>query len=119
MEYGTCIRATPSPGSLVGSRRAGTTCRSAEKSLDADGGAQLVGAVDALPGEIGLGAAEVPVGRRLRVDRAEQVQRVDDGPRPQVEDLQDRVLDLLHWHLLGAEALDEQPTRNTLPDRLL
>src|ERR1700721_3745698 len=114
MKYGTCIRAAPSPGSLVASRRAGTTCRSAEKSLDADGGAELVGAVDALPGEIGLGAAEVPVGRRLRVDRAEQVQRVDDGSRPQVEDLEDRVLDLLHGHLLGAEALYEKPARRRL-----
>src|SRR6202050_2667691 len=82
------------------------------------GGAELVGAVGALPGEVRLGAAEVAVGRGLRVDRAEQVQRVDDGPRPQVEDLQHGVLDLLHRDLLGAETLDEQPDWHRLADRV-
>src|ERR1700744_4632722 len=57
--------------------------------------AQLPGALGALPGEVGLGPAEVPVGGGLRVDRAQQVQRVDDGARPQVEDLEDGVLDPL------------------------
>src|ERR1700722_20756398 len=100
MKCGTCIRVARGSrrrARQYRGRRAGTTLRSAKKSpnlerrrarLQADGGAELVGAVDALPGEIGLGAAEVPVGRRLRVDRAEQVQRVDDGSRPQGEDLQ-------------------------------
>src|SRR3984885_4422178 len=86
--------------------------------LQADGGAQLGGAVDALPGEVGLGAAEVTVRGRLRVDRAQQVEAGDDRPRPQVEDLGDRVLDPLHRHPLGAEALDEEPDRLGLADRV-
>src|SRR5439155_18184635 len=69
----------------------------------AGGVAELVGPVGALPGEIGLGAAEVAVGGGLRVDGAEQVERVDDSPRPQVEDVHHGVLDPLHRNLLGAE----------------
>src|ERR1700684_2568550 len=55
--------------------------------LEPGRGAEPGGAVGALPGEVGLGAAEVAVGRGLRVDRAEQVEVGDDGPRPQGEDL--------------------------------
>src|SRR5271168_2887466 len=79
------------PGALGYSRGQGDGCGAAEGAEDepgsfgmklhAYGGAELVGAVGALPGEVGLGAAEVAVGRGLGVDRAEQVQRVDDGPR--------------------------------------
>src|SRR5579862_7683639 len=82
----------------------------------ASGVTELVGAVGALPGEVGLAAAEVPVRRGLRVDRAEQVQRGNDRTRPQVEDLHDRVLDALYGDLLGAEALDEEPDRHRLAD---
>src|SRR6516225_871989 len=79
--------------------------------LQAGRGAQLLGAVRALPGEVRLVPAEVAERRRLRVDRAQQVQGGDDRPRPQVEDFGDRVLDPLYRHLLGAEALHEQPDR--------
>src|ERR1700722_3647804 len=86
--------------------------------LHAGSGAQLGGAVDALPGEVGLGAAEVTVRGRLRVDRAQQVEAGDDRPRPQVEDLGYRVRDPFHRHPLGAEALDEEPDRLGLADRV-
>src|SRR5215472_9128109 len=86
--------------------------------LRASGGAELRGAVGALPGEVRLGAAEVAVGRRLGVDRAEQVEAGDDGARPQVEDLRDSVLDPLHRDPLGAEALDEEPHRLSLANRV-
>src|ERR1700735_4348009 len=42
--------------------------------LEPGRGAEPGGAVGALPGEVRLGAAEVAVGRGLRVDRAEQVE---------------------------------------------
>src|SRR6516164_1795153 len=45
-------------------------------SSEAGGVAELGGPVGALPGEIGLGAAEVPVRGGLRVDGPEQVERV-------------------------------------------
>src|SRR5271157_6653408 len=79
--------------------------------------AELVRSVGALPGEVGLGAAEMPVGGGLRVDGTQQVQGVDDGPRPEVEDTEHGVLDQLHRYLLGAEALDEQPDRHGVADR--
>src|SRR5215469_8105430 len=74
-----------------------------------DGAAQLLRAVGALPGEVGLGPAEVAVGGGLAVNGAQQVEAVDDRLRPEVEDPGDRVLDLLHRDLLGAEALHEEP----------
>src|SRR5580704_16288948 len=86
--------------------------------LQAGGGAQLGGAIGALPGEVRLKAAEVTVRGRLRVDRAQQVEAGDDRSRPQVEDLGDRVLDPFHRHPLGAEALDEEPDRLGLADRV-
>src|SRR5579859_816572 len=82
----------------------------------ARGAAELARAVGALPGEVGLTAAEVPVRRGLRVDRAQQVERGDDGAGPEVEDLHDRVLDALHGDRLGAEALYEEPDRHRLAD---
>src|SRR3954453_21885598 len=41
--------------------------------------------VGVLPGELRLVAAEVAVGRGLAIDRAQQVERMDDAFRPQVE----------------------------------
>ena len=52
--------------------------------LAAGGAAQLVHPVGPLPGEIGLLSAEVAEGRRLGVDRPQQVQGLDDGRRAQV-----------------------------------
>src|SRR6266496_5157823 len=71
-----------------------------------------------LPGEVRLLAAEVAVGGGLRVDRAEQVKVPDDRRGAEIEDLEHRVLDAVGRHPLGAEALDEQPDRLRLADRV-
>ena len=47
--------------------------------------AQDRGLVGALPGEVGVFAAEVAVGRGLLVDGPQQLQVADDGRRTQVE----------------------------------
>src|SRR5690242_2568199 len=47
--------------------------------------AQRFDAVEVLPRELGLVAAEVTVRGRLRVDRTQQVEHADDAFRPQVE----------------------------------
>src|SRR3984957_2491838 len=103
----TRARARPPAGSAgcVGRRSANV------RQLQAGRRAQRLSAVRALPGEVRLLAAEVTVGRRLRVDRPQQVQVSDDGGRTQVEDLQHGVLDPLDRRLLGTEALDEQADR--------
>jgi hypothetical protein len=79
-------------------------------------GLQSRGTVGALPRQIDVGAAEVPVRRRLGVDRAQQVEVADDRGRTQVEDLGDRGLDLHRVDVLGAERLDEQADRGRLAD---
>ena len=66
--------------------------------LSGDGGIlqfirQRLGLVGPLPGETGIVTAEVAVGRRLPVDRAEQVEHLDDALRPQVEMGADKLLD--------------------------
>src|ERR1035438_9480904 len=67
--------------------------------------------VGPFPGKIRLFAAEVAIGSGLRIDGAEQVQIPDNRRRPQVEDLEHRVLDALHGQCLSAEALHEQADR--------
>src|ERR1700743_2026612 len=81
------------------------------RRLQDRGGAPGGGPVCTLPREVRLGAPEVAEGSRLGVDGPQQVQGRDDRARAQVEDLGDRVLDLLDRHLLGAEGLHEQPHR--------
>src|ERR671915_782744 len=92
--------------------------RGALGHLEAGGGAEGVDAVGELPGEVGLLATEMPVSRRLLVDRAEQVEVADDGGRTQVEDPQDDLLDLLLGDLVGAEGLHEDADRVGLADRV-
>src|SRR6185437_3280493 len=53
--------------------------------LDAGGGLQGLGAVGALPGEVGELAAEVAVGRGLLEDRAVQVEVLAEGAGAHVE----------------------------------
>ena len=87
------------PGEVVGRRAwpvagVGVSRRRPPAALDP---------VGALPGEavldaVGVGAAEVAVGRGRLVDRAQQVEVVDDRGRAQVEDLGDRALDLVDGH---------------------
>src|SRR5688572_25142515 len=60
---------------------------------------EILHPIRALPGELGLRAAEVAVGGRLPVDRAAEVQMLDDAGRREVEvapheRLQPRVRDL-------------------------
>src|SRR6476661_2977453 len=54
-----------------------------------------VGAVGALPGELGQLATEVTVRRGLGVDRPQQLEITDDRGRTQVEALEDGLLDVL------------------------
>ena len=46
---------------------------------------ECCGAIGALPGELRLGAAEMPVGRGLLVDRADQVQHLAQPVRCEIE----------------------------------
>ncbi len=50
-----------------------------------------LGLVRSLPGEVVVVAAEVAVGRGLRVDRSPQVEVAQDRSRPEVEVLDDEV----------------------------
>src|SRR5699024_1260693 len=79
---------------------------------------QLPGAVGALPGELGQLAAEVAVHGGERVDRAQQVQRVDERGGAQVEDLPHRGGDLVGRGVPGAEGLDVQAHRLGDADRV-
>jgi hypothetical protein len=76
------------------------------------------GTVRAFPGEAGLVSAEVAVGGGRAVDRAAQVQGLDQGGGPQVEMGAHQVRDERPRDLLGAERLDEQGERPGHPDRV-
>src|SRR6476620_9309808 len=92
-------------------RRLGERLDRGAGGAEAGGLAQLLGLVGALPREVVVLAAEVPVGGGLLVDRAVQVQRVAEGARAQVEVLVDELLDLAAADLLGAERLDHDRHR--------
>src|SRR6186997_1201424 len=89
------IRGAQGRGSLIRARltkaiqwlngcRFGEACRGLER----------VCLVRALPREVVVVPAEMPVGGRLRVDRALEVEVADDRARPEVEVLLDELLDL-------------------------
>src|SRR5579859_2880644 len=80
--------------------------------------AERVGLVGPLPREVAVVAAEVPVRRGLRVDRAAQVEIAQDRGRAQVEVLADEVDDVRHGNRLGAERLDENRHRMRDADRV-
>src|SRR6187401_1192008 len=82
----------------------------------ADGGAEVVGAVGRLPRE--FLATEVPVGGRLPVDRAGQVEVADDGRGPEVEHLAQRGCQPCRVDLLRAERLDHETHRVCGADRV-
>src|SRR4051812_12966221 len=83
------------------------TC-SDSRRLDETGGlTERIGLVGALPGEIAVLTAEVPVRGGLRVDRAPQVEVAEDRGGPEVEVLAHELLDLRDGDRLGAERLDE------------
>src|SRR5262245_51705288 len=74
--------------------------------------------VRALPGELRLVAAEVPVGGGLEVDRPQQVERLDDALGTQVEVFLHQLCDLVVRDLAGAERLDQDAHRARDPDRV-
>src|SRR5690606_13756176 len=82
------------------------------------GGAEIVDAVEPLPGEVRKLAAEVTVGGRLRIDGTQQFEVTDDRGRAQVEDLPDRVDDDAVGHLPRAEGLDIESDGSGAADRV-
>ena len=82
------------------------------------GAAQRRGAVGALPREVVVVAAEVPVGSGLLVDRPVQTQLLAEGPGAQVEMLVHQLRDLRAADLLGAERLDHHRHRVSHADRV-
>src|SRR5215471_14801091 len=79
---------------------------------------EVLDAVETLPGEIGLASAEVPVGGRLLVDRAAEVQVLDDAGGREVEVASDHRLELRRGHLAGAIGLDHDRDRIRYADRV-
>ena len=79
---------------------------------------KLVGVVGALPREVGLGAAEVAVRRGALVDRAAQVEPLDDRRRAQVEVLLHELRQLHRVDLGRAERLDHDRDRVGDADRV-
>ena len=80
--------------------------------------AERVRLVRPLPGEVPVVAAEVTVGGRLRVDRADEVEVADDRPGAEVEVLADELLEGRDGHRLGPEALDVHAHRVRDSDRV-
>src|SRR6266487_4672579 len=85
---------------------------------EARGSAKRVGLVHTLPGEVAVLAAEVAVGGRLGVDRADQVEVAKNGPRAQVKVLADERLDRRERNGLGSEAVDVEGERTGDADRI-
>src|ERR1700710_1260324 len=79
--------------------------------LPAGGGLQGLGAVGALPGELGLLAAEVAVGGGLLEDRAVEVEVLAEGAGAHVELGLDQLGDGRVGQLAGAEGLGHQRNR--------
>src|SRR6266850_2964218 len=72
---------------------------------------QILHAIGALPGEVGLRAAEVPIGGRLLVDGPAQVEVLDDARRREVEVAADQLLELRVRHLARAERVHHDRDR--------
>src|SRR5271157_523819 len=72
---------------------------------------QLCRFVGCLPGEVGVTAAEMTVGRGLAIDRAAQVQRFDDGARRQLEMGADQIRNDCRINFLRAKSLDQDADR--------
>ena len=62
-----------------------------------DRGAERLDLVGALPGRVDVGAAEVAEGGGRLVDRAAQIERLDDARRAQVEVLADQLRRAARW----------------------
>src|SRR5580765_4152901 len=68
-------------------------------------GGERLGQIGALPGELRLGAAEVPVGRGLLVDGSQQIEHLAQTIGCQVEMLADELRQALARQAAGAESL--------------
>src|SRR5579871_1479485 len=87
-------------------------------SIKRGGLAQRIGPVEPLPRQIQIRAAEVPIGGRLPVDRAAQLQVMDDRGRPKIEDGLDGARDALLGKPAGTERLDRNAHRMRDADRV-
>src|SRR5688572_31882035 len=100
-------------------RSSSVSARTAETRSDAPGELLQPGRlVGLLPRELGLLAAEVAVGRGLLVDRAQQVEHLDDALRTQVEHLVDDLGDLVVRDDAGALGVDRDVHRPRDADRV-
>src|SRR3977135_783907 len=70
-------------------------------------GGQLGAFVGCLPGEIGVAAAEVSIRRGLAVNRAAEVERIDDLARLELEVRPHQTRNQLGVNLLGSESIHQ------------
>src|SRR5713226_4724709 len=87
--------------------RAGRGASGSVQRLASDSGvvAEVLDAIRALPAELGLAAAEVPIGRRLLVDGPAEVEVFDDAGGSEIEMPADHLLELGRGHPPGAEGI--------------
>src|SRR6478735_7783728 len=85
------------------------------RSEKLDGRLQVVDLVGLFPRQLDVGAAEVTVGRGLRVDRAQQVQVAHDGTRTQIEHAADGLLDAAGSTVSVPNVSTNSPTGAALP----
>ena len=67
---------------------------------------QICSLIGSLPSEIGLFAAEMPIGGRVEIDGSLQIEHGNQAFRAQVEVLSDEHLYLVIRQLAGAEGVD-------------
>src|SRR5579872_6547575 len=72
---------------------------------------ELLRLVRALPGELALGTAEVPVGRRLLIDRAGEIEHLAQSVRRQIEMLAHELREPIARQPARAEGLDHDGGR--------
>src|SRR3954466_5968859 len=81
-------------------------------ALQPGGGAQRLGAVGALPGELGLATAEAAVRGGLLENGAEQIEVPEDCRWFQGEGVADRALYALLGHRVGSESITRHAHRH-------
>src|SRR5258708_16003330 len=84
----------------------------------ASGSAEVIGPIGIFPSELRLVAAEVAVRRSLEINRAQQVEHLDDALGPQVEVLADQRRDVLVVDLAGTLGVDRHVDRLRYADRV-
>src|SRR5207248_515195 len=91
-------------------------CSGGGRSLQARGRAERFRAARPFPGELGLAAPGMPGGCGLLVERAEQVELLDDAGGLEAERLADGALDALFRHGVRTERLHHDAHRLGDPD---